>query len=149
MDGAFTKHLSGASLGAKAQANWSCSLITLQGRARALIEALIAIQRVTASCMKTSRYGTLPPCKRTHKEALQQGHSVEVNYKKVSLSHEALPLPKRVESISENPSIVKNQHHQRLYFVQLCPTSSHLRHFKTRAYLTDEAPNLLGQQSRW
>jgi hypothetical protein len=49
LDGAFTKHLSGASLGAKAQAKWSCSLITLQGRARILIEALITVQRVTAS----------------------------------------------------------------------------------------------------
>ena len=137
MDGAFTKHLSGASLGARAQAKWSCSLITLQGRARTLTEALVAVQRITASRMKTSRYGTLPPCKRTHKEALQQGHFVEVYYKKVLLPHEALPLPKRVENISENPSIVKNQHHQRLYFVQPCLT-----------YLIDKAPNLLGQQSR-
>jgi hypothetical protein len=47
---------------------------------------------------------------------------VEVYYKKVLLPHEALPLPKRVEKISENPSIVKNQHHQRLYFVQPCLT---------------------------
>jgi hypothetical protein len=28
--------------------------------------------------MKTIRYGTLPTCKRTYKEALQQGHSVDV-----------------------------------------------------------------------
>lgn len=71
--------------------------------------------------MKTSRYGALPPCKRTHKEALQQGYSVEAYYKKVLLPHEALPLPKHVESISENPSIVKNQHHRRLLLCSTMP----------------------------
>jgi hypothetical protein len=58
------------------------------------------------------------PTRRRYSKA----HFVNVYYKKVLLPQEVLPSPKRVESISEDPSIVENQHHQQLYFVQPCLT---------------------------